>query len=977
MPGLDEVLAPDGWPYASSAVARRRAIPGASTPVRARLAHHGAGGAARAPRRRGGDAARAGRASRARARTSRGTRSRARSSTRCAPGVVRRAPGLPGARGARRRAALLRLGRRDAVVPARAGGDRRRRAGRRARARLARGGRLAARRAGARRRPAALAPARRRAASCQQGWRDTGRPASARRRRAAGSCTRTARVPEPPVADADTQAAALAGLRGAGARCRATAAHAAAADALAARIGAAFGPRDDGARRARPARCAARARSSAGCCGPGAPVAGAAERLAAARRAHRLRAAHAVGPPPAASTRSPTTAARSGRSTRGWAGAGCARPGTRRRPSASAHGVLAGVERIGRYPELYAVTDAGPEARSLSPTTCRRGPSARCGRCATNGTGARMWWRDGVLYQVYPRSFADSDGDGIGDLRGITARLDHLEWLGVDGLWLNPTFPSPNADWGFDVSDYCGVHPELGTLEDLDELVARAGERGIRVLLDLVPNHTSDQHPWFRERRDFYVLARGPQRRAAQQLEEHLRRPGVDARRAPAASGTCTTSRPSSPTSTGGTRTCATSSTTSCASGSTAASPASASTSRTGSSRTASCATTRRATEDDTDHERWLGQRLEYSTEPPGGPRRLPPLARGRSTRDDGGARWARRGCSTSSSSCASTATTSTSCTWRSTSSSCTPTSRRRSSRRSSPRPRRCCPSTRGRCGRCGNHDMVRFPTRWARGDPALARCALMLLLTLRGTPVLYYGDELAHARRPRSPPERMVDPVGLRNDPERPGRDGARTPMPWSDEPGAGFTAPGAEPWLPFGDLAGVNVAAQRADPGSPLHLDPRPHRAAARRGRPARGRLRRGRGRRTGCGPTGAATASSWRSTSGRTPRACPAAGTIAIGTHRAARRRGDRGVAAAGARRGRGPAPGVRAAAPSVGGAQNSIIEGGEWAAVRAPAVVLRRARRSNQSGFSSVFEGNPDWFARGRPRAPARGDTPFPR
>jgi len=71
-----------------------------------------------------------------------------------------------------------------------------------------------------------------------------------------------------------------------------------------------------------------------------------------------------------------------------------------------------------------------------------------------------MWWRDGVLYQCYPRSFADSDGDGVGDLRGIRARLDHLEWLGVDGLWLNPTFPSPNRDWGFDVSDFYGVHPE-------------------------------------------------------------------------------------------------------------------------------------------------------------------------------------------------------------------------------------------------------------------------------------------------------------------------------------------------------------------------------------------------------------------------------------------------------------------------------------------------------------------------------------
>ena len=142
-----------------------------------------------------------------------------------------------------------------------------------------------------------------------------------------------------------------------------------------------------------------------------------------------------------------------------------------------------------------------------------------------------MWWRDGVLYQVYPRSFADSDGDGIGDLRGITAHLDHLEWLGVDGLWLNPTFPSPNADWGFDVSDYCGVHPDLGTLEDLDELVARAGERGIKVLLDLVPNHTSDQHPWFRERRDFYVWREGRNGGPPNNWMSNFGGPGVDARR--------------------------------------------------------------------------------------------------------------------------------------------------------------------------------------------------------------------------------------------------------------------------------------------------------------------------------------------------------------------------------------------------------------------------------------------------------------
>ncbi|MDP9385549.1 MAG: alpha-amylase family glycosyl hydrolase, partial [Actinomycetota bacterium] len=125
------------------------------------------------------------------------------------------------------------------------------------------------------------------------------------------------------------------------------------------------------------------------------------------------------------------------------------------------------------------------------------------------------WWREGVLYQIYPRSFADSDGDGIGDLAGIRGRLDHLEWLGIDGIWLNPTMPSPNEDWGYDVAEYCGVHPDLGTLADLEALIADARGRGIEVLLDLVPNHTSDRHAWFVEalggrdapHRDFYVWA--------------------------------------------------------------------------------------------------------------------------------------------------------------------------------------------------------------------------------------------------------------------------------------------------------------------------------------------------------------------------------------------------------------------------------------------------------------------------------------
>lgn len=111
------------------------------------------------------------------------------------------------------------------------------------------------------------------------------------------------------------------------------------------------------------------------------------------------------------------------------------------------------------------------------------------------------WWTGGVLYQAYPRSFDDSNGDGIGDLAGLRGRLDYLHRLGVDGIWINPTFPSPNRDWGYDVSDYLGVHPDLGTIEDLDALIAAGGELGIRILLDLVPAHTSDRHEWFLQSR--------------------------------------------------------------------------------------------------------------------------------------------------------------------------------------------------------------------------------------------------------------------------------------------------------------------------------------------------------------------------------------------------------------------------------------------------------------------------------------------
>jgi alpha-glucosidase len=114
---------------------------------------------------------------------------------------------------------------------------------------------------------------------------------------------------------------------------------------------------------------------------------------------------------------------------------------------------------------------------------------------------ATKWWQVGVIYQVYPRSFQDTDGDGVGDLKGITARLDYLLGLGVDAVWISPIYPSPMADFGYDVADYEGIDPLFGTMEDFDALLAAAHAKGLRMILDFVPNHTSNQHPWFVESR--------------------------------------------------------------------------------------------------------------------------------------------------------------------------------------------------------------------------------------------------------------------------------------------------------------------------------------------------------------------------------------------------------------------------------------------------------------------------------------------
>src|SRR5437868_3774247 len=130
------------------------------------------------------------------------------------------------------------------------------------------------------------------------------------------------------------------------------------------------------------------------------------------------------------------------------------------------------------------------------------------------------WYVDAIFYQVYVRAFCDSNGDGNGDLRGLISKLDYLQSLGVDCLWLMPLYPSPRVDDGYDIADYYNIHPDYGTVEDFETLVREARQRGIRIITDLVLNHTSDQHPWFVEsrssrtnpKRDWYVWSDTNQR---------------------------------------------------------------------------------------------------------------------------------------------------------------------------------------------------------------------------------------------------------------------------------------------------------------------------------------------------------------------------------------------------------------------------------------------------------------------------------
>jgi alpha-glucosidase len=437
---------------------------------------------------------------------------------------------------------------------------------------------------------------------------------------------------------------------------------------------------------------------------------------------------------------------------------------------------------------------------------------------------SETWWRNGVIYQVYPRSFLDSNGDGIGDLRGVIERLDYLQWLGVDAIWLNPITVSPDADVGYDVAEYCAVQPVFGDLSTVDELIAQAARHEIKIVLDIVPNHSSDRHPWFVDsrssrssrHRDWYVWADpkpdgsppnnwlsafggkawtldvqtgqyylhnflpeqpdlnwwNPEvRDAFDDIYRFWYDRGVAGFRIDVAHGIV---------------------------------------------KDRELRDNPVATEDDPPHVRAHGQHTVYNVERPEvhdvlrrwrtladtyqPPRILLGETYVRDVRTMGGfygtgdelhlafnftfihapfdARALAEVVAESE---------------------------------------LVIPDVGWPVWTASNHDVSRVMTRWAKGDERKLRCALMSLLTLRGTPVMYYGDEIGMPDTAISKGD-LQDPLGKRYWPEPRGRDPERTPMHWSNEPGGGFTASGARPWLPLGDVGARNVADQRRDRGSTL---------------------------------------------------------------------------------------------------------------------------------------------------------------
>ena len=441
-------------------------------------------------------------------------------------------------------------------------------------------------------------------------------------------------------------------------------------------------------------------------------------------------------------------------------------------------------------------------------------------------TPAAPWWQTDVLYQVYPRSFADSDADGTGDLRGIIDRLDHLVWLGVGGIWLSPITVSPNADWGYDVADYCAVQPELGTLDTFDLLVTEAARRGVRVLMDLVPNHTSDDHPWFVDsrssrtspRRGWYVWADpkpdgtppnnwvssfgGPAWTldavtGQYYLHNHLsEQPDLNWWNNEVRSAFDDVLRFWLDRGVAGFRIDVCNIIV----------------------KDALLRDNPPATEDDDFEAQLFGQRPVYSANRPEVHdvlrrwRRLaesydPPRVLVGETPVEVEVMADYYGDGHDELHLAFNFPFITA--------PLQADAMRQIVERTEERlPPGAWPAWTG-----SNHDMSRLASRWADGDPRKVRVALVVLLCLRGTPVLYQGDEIGLGDVPVARDD-LRDPLGVRYWPAYAGRDAMRTPMPWRNMPGGGFTEPGTRPWLPLGDVAGCNVEDQRADPGSVLTL-------------------------------------------------------------------------------------------------------------------------------------------------------------
>jgi alpha-glucosidase len=415
-----------------------------------------------------------------------------------------------------------------------------------------------------------------------------------------------------------------------------------------------------------------------------------------------------------------------------------------------------------------------------------------------------MWWQNAVIYEIYVRSFADSNADGVGDIPGITDRLDYLEWLGVDALWLTPVTKSPGRDHGYDVSDYFEINPVFGTQADLDRLITAAARRGIRIMLDLVPNHTSVEHPWFRDprtRRNYYIWADQPNnwlstfhipcwtydhREGRFYLHSYLpEQPDLDWWNEEVRAHFDDILRHWFDRGVAGFRIDA-------------------------------CYLVVKdrllrdnpvAGPDDHPWDRNRGQRPLWSAHRP----ELHDVLR----------RWRRIATEYRPERLLMGAT------WIPDATDLATFYGRGDElhlpqyfqflfARFEPRELHrvvtdwlsALPAEQTPVWVGSTHDLSRFPSRWCDGDEVLVRTALTMLLTLPGTCVLYQGDELGLPDTPL-PTERIYDVTGQC-------RDSYRTPMPWTAEVGGGFTT--GVPWLPLSDVGSCNVAAQLRDPHSVL---------------------------------------------------------------------------------------------------------------------------------------------------------------